>query len=85
MLNIINKIFSKLSDPSTFDFSDMTSDEVAYYLGRLTGEIVYPLIGTTVLIKTGVILNHVAETHSIDTTDSEVVSDNLFKCLEYLD
>lgn len=83
--SVTKKIFSRLADPSTFDFSDMSSEEIAYYLGQLTGELVNPIIGVSLVIKTGLILNDIAESHAIDSSDSDLVSDNLFECLDYLD
>lgn len=69
----------------SFDFSGMDSDEIGYYLGGLIADLINPLIGVTFLVKTGVVLNHLAENHAIDSSNSDIVSDNLFQCLDYLD
>jgi len=53
--------------------------------GRVVADITWTYTGITVLAKSYKIVKHIAVIHSLDKSIPDAVSDNCFKCLEYID
>lgn len=63
----------------------VSSYQVGYFAGRTFTKIAKVHSSTKVINSAYLKLNKISKHHKIDSKNTEVVAENLFKCLEYLD
>ena len=59
--------------------------QAGYYTGRAVTKIVKFYVSMKVFEKTVKTVDQISKTHSIDSKNPAVVTQNIFDCLEYLD
>jgi hypothetical protein len=63
----------------------LTSYQAGYYTGRLVTKIVKTYFGIKLVKSTISKTIQFSKNHKIDSKNVEVVTENIFQCLQYLD
>lgn len=63
----------------------MNSYKLGYVCGRIVTRAAIYVTGARTALKSYKFVSRVAKAHKIDSTNPEVVTQNLFKCLKYID
>lgn len=63
----------------------MDSYLLGYKCGRIATRLLFYYSGTNTAIRSYWFIDSVARARKINSNDPSIVSENLFKCLEYLD